>query len=150
VRALITPVVLVAVAVACSSAPTAPAQSEPTIQELRSAPQVVVISGLTIEPNVTLRRNFQPLASDVGVLVTIRLPASAASVAVERVWLLLGDEMWSGDTIRNSGSGPTEWVTRDGPKWSPGVTVDVVCRVRGSDGIGRLVRTAAVSIIAVA
>jgi hypothetical protein len=61
-------------------------------------------------------------------------------IEVESVWVVNGELLWSPPLKklwRSDGSSSTmEVVLRNGPKWGPGIKVDVVIRVR--DGKGRL------------
>ena len=61
------------------------------------------------------------------------------SVTADRVWAILGEQIWQAtpsETGGRDGTSPVyELSIRDGPKWGPGVTVDVVIRLQ--DGSGR-------------
>jgi hypothetical protein len=59
---------------------------------------------------------------------------------VERIWVLHGTQVWSAGVEQVAGT--QDWVARDGPKWGPGIRVDVVARLRNADGEEVLVRAA--------
>jgi hypothetical protein len=70
----------------------------------------------------------------------VRLPDQLAAVRVERIWVLFGDQVWSAGADQVPGT--QDWVARGGPKWGPGVRVDVVARLREAGGEDVLVRAA--------
>jgi len=54
------------------------------------------------------------------------------------VWVFNGGQSWSAvpqqERPRPETSPVYELVARDGPKWGPGISVDVVVRLRSPDG----------------
>ena len=139
-RFAVTRVLIVAVfAAGCGASPTAPDQ---TITQLRAAPTVATIDGTRIELQVDVWRDFQPISppGGKGLRVSARLPATTATLILERIWVLFGDELWDSTPIAVPGS--TTWTAGEGPQWGPGVSVDVVAQVRGPSGTVRLVRAA--------
>jgi hypothetical protein len=130
----------------CGGNPVAP---DPTVAELRAAPSTTTVAGVRVELQVSLYRNFQPITPPAGapLIVSVRLPSSAATLAVDRLWILFGDQMWSGTPQQNPGT--LEWVSRDAPPWGPDVTVDVVARITAPGGASQLVRSASQRIDAV-
>jgi hypothetical protein len=135
-----------ATSIACGSSPIAP---DPTIDELRSAPLAVSIDGTSLELRASVWRDFMPIVPPGGpfLQVAVRLPNAAASVSVDHLWVLLGDQLWDATPDRAGGS--TEWTARGGPQWGPGVRVDVVVRLRAADGRVRLLRAADQPIVGV-
>jgi hypothetical protein len=69
-----------------------------------------------------------------------------ANVRAEMVWVLNGADAWSTvpreERSRNETAPVYELVARDGPKWGPGITVDVVVRLRDGGGFESLLRVA--------
>jgi hypothetical protein len=116
--------------------------SEPEHPELRGAPTSVILAGQPFELPVSLYRDFAPSSPPDGreLAAVVRLPDHLAAVSVERVWVLLGEQVWSAGVDHVPGS--QDWVARGGPKWGPGVAVDVVARLREAGGEGVLVRAA--------
>lgn len=99
-----------------------------------------MLDGVRVELQVSLNRDFMPIAPPDGKPLTLSVQLPAGAFSVEQVWVLLGSEMWRAPPEQIPGT--TTWVARDGPKWGPGLTVDVVARVRSSRVSARLVRAA--------
>lgn len=99
----------------------------------------------------SLWRDFMPISppdgKPLGVVLqvttedTVEVPAA---VRADLVWVLNGGENWSAvpreERPRSETSPVYELVARDGPKWGPGITVDVVIRLRDADGRTFLLR----------
>jgi len=49
-------------------------------------------------------------------------------IAIDHVWVLNGKEQWSAKP--ESGATGLETAVRNGPKWGPGIKVDVVVRLK--------------------
>ena len=132
-------VIVAACAAGCGASPTVPDQ---TITQLRAAPTAATIDGARIELQVDVWRDFQPISppGGRGLRVSARLPATTATFILERIWVLLGEEVWDSTPIAVPGS--TSWTAGEGPQWGPGVSVDVVAQIRGPHGTVRLVRAA--------
>lgn len=75
--------------------------------------------------------------------------ALPSGIRMERVWVLYGEESWEVSDLRGRKPGQDgdnegwircstlpvcEVTVRDGPKWGPGVDVDVVVRLSDSEG----------------
>jgi hypothetical protein len=116
--------------------------SEPEPSGLREAPTSITLVGQPFELTVYLYRDFMPSSPPDGrpLVAVVRLPDHLTAVSVERIWVIFGNEIWGGDTEQVPGT--QDWVARDGPKWGPGVGVDVVARLREGDGEAVLVRAA--------
>jgi hypothetical protein len=116
--------------------------SEPERTDLRGAPTSVILAGQPFELPVSLYRDFAPSSPPDGkaLAAVVRLPSHLAAVRVERVWVLLGEQVWSAEVEQVPGT--QDWVARGGPKWGPGVRVDVVARLREAGGEAVLVRAA--------
>jgi hypothetical protein len=62
------------------------------------------------------------------------------------MWVINGNEVWRATPREEQPrEDPTRVaiVARDGPRWGPGIAVDVVVRLRGANGATALVRAAA-------
>lgn len=131
--------VVLFVALGCQANPAAPT---PTLDELRASPTSTSLDGVRIELQVSLNRDFMPIAPPDGqpLVASVQLPQPANAFSVDDVWVLFGSEMWRATPERIAGT--TTWVARNGPKWGPGVNVDVVARVRSSSNRASLVRAA--------
>lgn len=143
--------VLAALALAsCADDPAGPGD---TAAELRAAPLSVDIDGRSLSLEAHLWRDFMPIAPPQGrpLAAVLRVHASAgtppAGLEAIAVWVVFGDQLWATETLEirppdGSGQPYLEVVARDGPTWGPGVTVDVIVRLRDSARRTYLLRAA--------
>ena len=128
---------LVCVLAGCQTGP-----AEPDLTGLRATPTSAIVAGQPFELDVDLWRDFMPVvpgsADGRPLAVVVRLPDRLTTVRVERIWVIFGDDVWSAEAERAQGT--QDWVARNGPKWGPGVRVDVVARLREATGNEVLVR----------
>ena len=119
---------------------TAPSEPDPT--GLRETPTSAIVAGQPFALSVDLWRDFMPAAPPDGrpLAAVVRLPENLTTVRVERIWVIFGDQVWGADAEQVPGT--QDWVGRDGPKWGPGIRVDVVARLREDNGRRVLVRAA--------
>jgi hypothetical protein len=121
--------------------------------ELRAAPSVIVVGGQSLALVPYLWRDFQPVSPPNGkpLAAVLRVTAAdrkplTASFVVDAAWISNGDEVWTArvEDEGHSRADPLyyEVVARDGPKWDPGIRVDVVVRVREQSGATKLLRAA--------
>jgi hypothetical protein len=140
---------LAAVAACSQRSPTAPDSERPT--ELRAAPTTVAVGGKTLTVQTALWRDFMPVSPPDGkpLIAVAQVRTSDGSAVPEHVradaiWVLHGTEMWMATPIEERTRAETapsyEVVARDGPKWGPDVTVDVVLRLRDASGQAFLLR----------
>jgi hypothetical protein len=126
-----------------SASPTTPT---PPASELATAPTTVLVAGKSLTLQTSLWRDFMPISppdgKPLGVVLRVRTEDASevpSAVRADMVWVLNGGESWSSvpreERTRSETSPLYELVARDGPKWGPGITVDVVVRLR--DGSGR-------------
>src|SRR5687767_6858823 len=103
---------LVYAVVGCRTGP-----SEPELTGLRRTPTSVILAGQPFELPVSLYRDFAPASPADGrpLAAVVRLPDQLATVRVERIWVLFGDQLWS--AVAEQVPGTQDWVARDGPKW---------------------------------
>jgi hypothetical protein len=148
------PIVAIVVisSVVCGGSPAAPdtPRPEPTIAELRAAPLAVTIGGTRIQLQAALWRNFQPTIGpgNTGLNLSVRLSGAPTAVVVDRVWVVFADQVW-GTTVEWSPA-TGDWIARNGPMWETGAIVDVVARLRATDGTVTLLRVADQRITSVA
>ena len=125
-------------ALGCGGNPSAPSASD-----LRQAPESVAVGGKTLRLTTELWRDFMPISPPDGKPLVARLVVSTfdgspfpSGLSVERTWLFLGDQTWETADLQPEsqqvGSPSLAVVARDGPKWGPGVTIDVVVRMTDS------------------
>jgi hypothetical protein len=99
-----------------------------------SAPEWVEIGGREYTLTANAWRDFQPVAPPDGEPLIVAVGVSAAEpipipadLLIDHVWVLNGKEQWS---AKPDGRSSSEAVIRGGPKWGPGIKVDVVARLR--------------------
>jgi len=125
----------------------------PDLDDLSSAPEEIVISGRAYTLETYLYRDFMPVSPPDGRPLTAIIRVTAvdrnpfpATLEADRIWVIYGGDIWETKLPAGSGSGdPTrqhqlEKVAHDGPKWGPGIYVDVVVRLRESNGKDYLLR----------
>lgn len=121
--------------------------------DLAAAPTRVVLAGTSLVLDASLWRDFMPISPPDGRPLTAVLLVRAedgsqvpATVGADMVWVLNGADAWSTvpreERSRNETAPIYDLVARDGPKWGPGITVDVVVRLRDQGGRNSLLRVA--------
>ena len=121
--------------------------------DLQAAPTMIVVDGQSVVLAPALWRDFMPVSPPDGqpLTVVLRVQASdrktlTASLSVDAVWIVNGTDVWATrvEEQGNARSDPLyyEVIARDGPKWGPGIRVDVVVRVREQSGPTQLLRAA--------
>jgi len=107
------------------------------------APPLVTVDGVSFRLDTFLWRDFMPISPPdgkplVAVLRILTTDGSSipASVAADSVWVYNGSEVWATAVVEEQPRNNSyfEVVAREGPKWGPGIEVDVVVRLR--DGAG--------------
>jgi hypothetical protein len=132
------------------SSPTAPSLLP---SDLAAAPTRVILAGKSLVLDASLWRDFMPISPPDGRPLTAVLQVRAedgsqvpATVGADMVWVLNGADAWSTvpreERSRNETAPIYELVARDGPKWGPGITVDVVVRLHDQGGRDSLLRVA--------
>jgi hypothetical protein len=117
----------------------------------------VSFGGKAITFETSLWRDFQPITPPDGkpLVAILRIKTEDGSevpgtLRADLVWVLNGDQTWSAvpqeERLRPETSPVYELVAREGPKWGPGISVDVVIRLRSPDGRAFLLRAADQSI----
>ena len=103
------------------------------------------LDGHTYEIRTNLWRDFMPGSPPDGTplmalirLVEVDSLAIPPDVTMDYLWVVNGVETWATEfTDEQRPPQPLykiERVARNGPKWGPGIAVDVVARVRAGDG----------------
>ena len=135
---------------ACGKSPTAPT---PLPSDLASAPTRVVLAGKSLALDASLSRDFMPISPPDGkplnAVLRVRTEDGSdvpATVRADMVWVLNGADVWSTvpreERSRNETTPVYELAAREGPKWGPGINVDVVVRLHDIDGVESLLRVA--------
>jgi hypothetical protein len=121
--------------------------------ELQAAPLTVTVGGQALVLVPELWRDFQPVSPPDGkpLVAVLRVQTAkrevlTSSFYVDAAWISNGAEVWSARVGDDRLASPSpvyyEVTARDGPKWGPGVPVDVVVRIREGSGGTRLLRAA--------
>jgi len=97
-----------------------------------SAPVSAEVDGRTFRVEADLWRDFQPVAPPEGqpMMAVARVVAGDGlslpdDLTVDRLWVVKGEERWA-PVIQTEGH---TVHAADGPKWGPGIEVDVVVRL---------------------
>src|SRR5687767_9097477 len=138
-KSRISVIILLALLVGCSDDPMAP----PSPSEIENAPSQIVVDGVELTLETYLFRDFAPISEPNGrpLIASVRvMPAAGKALPrdlrAEALHVVYGDESWTPRLIQESPNDrppQMEFVARDGPKWGPGVNVDVVLRLRAGD-----------------
>lgn len=137
------------------SAPDSPSTPyDVTLAQLVSAPEVLDLPSQDYHLETLLWRDFMPISPPGGkpMMAVARLVSDAPipdDVKLVHLWVINGNEVWSTQFAEEPiVSGNTiEGIARGGPKWDPGIPVDVVVGVKVGN-VFRLVRAAKQLIIA--
>ena len=105
-----------------------------------SAPERVEIDGREYRLAAGPWRDFLPVAPPDGEPLIVMVKVSSedqlplpADLVVDRVWVLNGKTQWSAapePATREPGAARLEAAVRGGPKWGPGIKVDVAVRLK--------------------
>lgn len=106
-------------------------------KELRSSATDVNIENRTLLLTTNLWRDFMPSTNEtngggllcVNNLTTIDNMPIQNTVKLKRQYIVNGDKIWTADynEVRTKADSKLEGVVRNGPKWGPNITVDVIC-----------------------
>jgi len=110
-----------------------------SLQDLQAAPERIVINGSEYTLETYLWRDFMPVSPPDGqplvAVVKVKSPGETAvssKIDATRLWVVKGKEIWETEFTNEQRStvGDTlEKVGRNGPKWGPRITVDVIVKV---------------------
>jgi hypothetical protein len=117
-----------------------------------AATDSVTAEGVSLRLSTYLWRDFMPIAPPDGeplrVMLRITTADSSAfppALHADAAWILNGREVWAtwvGETRQRLPDDPTlEVHAEGGPKWGPGIEVDVVVRLREAAGRVSYLRT---------
>ena len=131
--------------------------AQPSLKDLSAAPETIQIGGRSLLLKPHLWRDFMPVSPPDGkpliALITLKTADNAnlpKDINVGSVWLVNGDKLWSPtkkEVRRKNGDSSTmEIVVRDGPKWEPGINVDVIVELLDGQHQSHLIRVANQSI----
>lgn len=121
------------------------------LDQLQAAPDTVQVEGQQLYLETFVWRDFMPISPPDGKpLVAVmyitsvdsaRLPAT---ISADAVWIVYGDQVWKSWIVDAANSVANGYrlakIAREGPKWGPGVRVDVIVRVLDAGGHGHLLQ----------
>jgi hypothetical protein len=117
--------------------------ADPSSSSLENAPSRVKIAGSELRLETYLWRDFMPIAPPDGqpLIAVLRIRTTdgspfPAGIKAEQVSILKGADVWTAPVKQEHPStepGVLEVVARNGPKWGPGINVDVVVQLRDSN-----------------
>lgn len=144
------------------SSPQAPDRS---LETLRLAVLSIRVGDATLDVDAEAWRSFQPTVSDTPrsrgegdpLLALVRLRSTGdpipAGLAMDGVYLIRGSEVAAvtarEEQPRAEGARFAEFMVRDGPRWPPGDSIDVVVALRDDSGRTMLLRAPRVAIMRV-
>jgi hypothetical protein len=127
-----------------------PTTISPQRNQLENAPTLVRVAGHDLVLDAYVGRDFMPIAPPDGhpMVAVLRIRTVdgrpfPAGVAAYKVSVLYGDDVWTAATHQEQASqqpGTLEVIAREGPRWPPGATVDVVVYLRDAAGGEHLLR----------
>jgi hypothetical protein len=110
-----------------------------SLQNLQTAPEKVLINGNEYTLETYLWRDFMPISPPDGkpliAIVKVKSPretAISSKIDATRLWVVKGKEIWETEFTseeRSTAGDTLEKVSRNGPKWGPRITVDVIVKV---------------------
>ena len=128
-----------------------------SVKDLRNAPTMIVVDNRALHLSAYPWRDFAPgsMGGDGSPLMVAFKVTSDDKQALpnglrmERAWVLFGEEVWEVSNLRGGnarqGEAKDTWIkcpnspvcevtVQGGPKWGPGVYVDVVLRLSDKEG----------------
>jgi len=111
----------------------------------RDAPSQAPIGGADVRLEAYLWRDFQPIAPPCGdaLRAAITLHADGGvpeDVRAERIWVWNGEQAWTVEPEAGEASEPGTFTAHaaDGPKWGPGIDVQITVLVSSPEGPAEL------------
>ncbi len=122
----------------CSENPVAPPDID--IRSLQAAPETLAVAGKSLMLRCSLWRDFMPISPPDGrplvVVIAVQTADSTGlpeGLDADAVYVIYEGQVWKAWLNENPDLTPPpyrlEKVGRNGPKWGPGVYVDVVVRL---------------------
>ena len=136
---------------------------EPVIREiadgaslpaLRAIPETISVSGVTLQISAYLWRDFMPVGPPGGkpliasVQVSTTGTARPPPLSADRIAVIHDGQAWIAPVTEETGRRDSylKAIARNGPKWGPGITVDVVLELHDAGGQAYLIRLPGIEI----
>lgn len=142
--------------VACAQPePSTPPAIVRTAESLRAVSTELRVGTTTFTAEVEAWRSFQPLVGAAGdpLIAVVRVRGDGGipgALTADTVWLVRGAEVVAlvarEEQPRGGEARTVEFVVRDGPRWTPGDSIDVIVALTGLDATTHLVRAPRVTI----
>jgi hypothetical protein len=106
------------------------------IEALLASPEMLNIDNYLLKVESDIWRDFMPPSDSNGQALIARVLLSERnqramdnSIQLEKIYLINGTELWSKnfDSFDNSSPYEISGIARNGPRWGPNITVDLVC-----------------------
>lgn len=109
------------------------------------APRLALIAGATVRVDASLWRDFAPSSPPDGqpLVAVLRVETIdgtpiPSTLSADSAWVYNGARVWAASVVEEQPRGADasffEVIARNGPKWGPGIEVDVVVRLRDAAG----------------
>ena len=109
--------------------------------DLASAPDTIEVAGSQVTLWASLWRDFQPISPPDGkpLISLVRLIETDSlridgAISPMYIWVVNGDHVWASRFTDEARPPQPEYqiekVARNGPKWGPGISVDVIVGIR--------------------
>ena len=112
--------------------------SKVSLALVKSAPEQISIDDRIYRLETFLWRDFMPISPPDGkplIAVVKVIPNDSlkfpSNIDADRLWVINGQEVWSTSLSQDVTQDETrlEKIARTGPKWGPGIQVDVIIRL---------------------
>lgn len=119
-------------------------------QELRNSLESLTINDNQLVLSTYLWRDFMPSPDAdgngskmicVNTLSTTDSVSILSSIQLKKQYIIKGNEIWTADYSEFNQNQPfeKEGIVREGPKWGPDITVDVVCEFENNGTVYRII-----------
>ena len=116
------------------------------IEALLSAPDTLLIENQSFILSADLWRDFAPISPPGGnpliailYIETVDSSAISTSISADVIYVVNNDQVWK-SSFSKEGAPSTELkpyritkIARDGPKWGPGIYVDVIVNIKATN-----------------
>jgi hypothetical protein len=139
IKFLVLIVLVIAAVSGCDRDGVSNTDDNPVFDELLKSPQKIEIGNREFVLSAYLWRDFMPISPPGGrkMIAVVKVIASDSSsfpksIDAERMWIINDDQVWSTKFSETQFDGEYELVkvARDGPKWGPGIEVDVIVELK--------------------
>jgi hypothetical protein len=115
---------------------------------LRLSPDTITFSGVTFYLKADLSRDFMPQSPQNGKLLlcsnnlvekdSLPIPSNLKLI---KQYVVNGNDIWTNgySQINNYQNFILQGIVRDGPKWGPNITVDVICEFTIGNSMFRII-----------